>query len=54
VSGWLLDTNVLSELRRPQPEPKVMAFVGGQALVRQQRSLRHRNPAPPHPTHRTQ
>ncbi len=25
--AWLLDTNVLSELRRPQPEPKVVAFV---------------------------
>jgi predicted nucleic acid-binding protein len=24
---WLLDTNVLSELRRPRPEPKVVAFV---------------------------
>jgi predicted nucleic acid-binding protein len=30
--GWLLDTNVLSELRRPRPEPKVVAFVGAQAL----------------------
>jgi len=25
--AWLLDTNVLSELRRPRPEPKVLAFV---------------------------
>jgi hypothetical protein len=25
--AWLLDTNVLSELRRPRPEPKVVAFV---------------------------
>jgi predicted nucleic acid-binding protein len=24
---WLLDTNVLSELRRPIPEPKIVAFV---------------------------
>jgi predicted nucleic acid-binding protein len=24
---WILDTNVLSELRRPRPEPKVVAFV---------------------------
>jgi toxin FitB len=32
VSGWLLDTNVLSELRRPRPEPKVMAFVAAQPL----------------------
>ena len=23
VTGWLLDTNVLSELRRPKPERKV-------------------------------
>jgi toxin FitB len=32
VSGWLLDTNVLSELRRPRPEPKVVAFVKAQPL----------------------
>jgi len=32
VTGWLLDTNVLSELRRPRPEPRVIAFVAGQAL----------------------
>jgi predicted nucleic acid-binding protein len=30
--AWLLDTNVLSELRRPNPEPKVLAFVSGQSL----------------------
>jgi toxin FitB len=24
--GWLLDTNVLSEGRRPRPEPRVIAF----------------------------
>lgn len=27
MTGWLLDTNVLSELRRPRPEPKVVAFI---------------------------
>jgi predicted nucleic acid-binding protein len=32
VTGWLLDTNVLSELRRPRAEPKVIAFVGTQPL----------------------
>jgi predicted nucleic acid-binding protein len=32
VTGWLLDTNVLSELRRPRPEPKVVAFVASQPL----------------------
>jgi predicted nucleic acid-binding protein len=32
VTGWLLDTNVLSELRRPRPDKKVLAFVEGQAL----------------------
>ena len=32
MTGWLLDTNVLSELRRPRPEPKVIAFVAGQPL----------------------
>src|SRR6266446_1267952 len=30
--AWLLDTNVLSELRRPRPEPKVVAFISGQPL----------------------
>jgi len=25
--AWLLDTNVLSELRRPRPHPNVVAFV---------------------------
>lgn len=30
--GWLLDTNILSELRRPRPEPKVVAFVRAQPL----------------------
>ena len=32
MTGWLLDTNVLSELRRPRPEPKVVAFVASQPL----------------------
>jgi predicted nucleic acid-binding protein len=32
VTGWLLDTNVLSELRRPRPEPKVVQFVSGESL----------------------
>ena len=27
MTGWLLDTNILSELRRPKPEPKVLAFI---------------------------
>lgn len=27
--AWLLDTNVLSELRRPKPGRKVVAFVAG-------------------------
>jgi predicted nucleic acid-binding protein len=34
VTGWLLDTNILSELRRPKPEPKVVAFVAAQPLER--------------------
>jgi toxin FitB len=33
-AGWLLDTNVLSELRRPHPEPAVTAFVSAQPLER--------------------
>ncbi|CCV14175.1 type II toxin-antitoxin system VapC family toxin [Mesorhizobium sp. STM 4661] len=32
MTDWLLDTNVLSELRRPRPEPKVIAFVAAQPL----------------------
>jgi predicted nucleic acid-binding protein len=32
VSGWLLDSNVLSELRRPKPDRKVVAFVAAQPL----------------------
>jgi predicted nucleic acid-binding protein len=32
VTGWLLDTNILSELRRPKPEPKVVAFIAEQPL----------------------
>lgn len=32
MKGFLLDTNILSELRRPRPEAKVVAFVSAQAL----------------------
>jgi toxin FitB len=32
VTGWLLDTNILSELRRPRPERKVLAFIAAQPL----------------------
>ena len=32
MTGWLLDTNILSELRRPKPEPRVVAFVGAQPM----------------------
>jgi predicted nucleic acid-binding protein len=34
VTGWLLDTNVLSELRRPKPDRRVLAFVAAQPLER--------------------
>jgi predicted nucleic acid-binding protein len=30
--AWLLDTNILSEIRRLRPEPKVLAFVRGNSL----------------------
>jgi predicted nucleic acid-binding protein len=30
--AWLLDTNILSELRRPRPEQRVVAFVAGCSL----------------------
>jgi len=32
VKGWLLDTNILSELRRPRPEPMVTGFIAAQPL----------------------
>jgi toxin FitB len=32
VTGWLLDTNILSELRKPRPEPKVVKFVAARPL----------------------
>lgn len=32
MKGWLLDTNVLSELRRPKPDARVVKFVTGQSL----------------------
>lgn len=32
MSGWLLDTNIISELRRPRPAARVLAFVAGQPL----------------------
>jgi predicted nucleic acid-binding protein len=32
VTGWLLDTNVLSELRRPKPDRKVVTFIAAQPL----------------------
>lgn len=32
MTGWLLDTNILSELRRSRPEPKVVAFIAAQPL----------------------
>ena len=31
--AWLIDTNVLSELRKPRPEPKVVAFVSSLPLA---------------------
>jgi predicted nucleic acid-binding protein len=32
VTGWLLDTNILSELRRPKPNRKVVAFIAARPL----------------------
>lgn len=32
MSGWLLDTNVISALRRPRPHARVRAFIGGRPL----------------------
>lgn len=33
MTGWLLDTNVLSELRRLRADREVMRFIGGQPLA---------------------
>jgi toxin FitB len=32
VTGWLLDTNVVAELPRPKPNPKVLGFVAAKPL----------------------
>ncbi|MFN0100921.1 MAG: type II toxin-antitoxin system VapC family toxin [Bryobacteraceae bacterium] len=32
MMAWLLDTNILSELRRLKPEPKVLTFVAAHPL----------------------
>jgi toxin FitB len=32
VTGWLLGTNILSELRKPKPEPRVVEFIRTQSL----------------------
>jgi predicted nucleic acid-binding protein len=32
VTGWLLDTNILSELRKPRPNAAVAAFIAAQTL----------------------
>jgi hypothetical protein len=32
VSGWLLDTNVMSELRRSRPSARVRSFIASQRL----------------------
>ncbi len=32
MTRWLLDTNIISELRRPKPGPKVTEFIRSQPL----------------------
>lgn len=34
MTSWLLDTNILSELRRARPERKVVAFIAAQPIER--------------------
>lgn len=34
MTAWLLDTNILSELRRPRPDTKVVTFIASQPLER--------------------
>ena len=33
MTNWLIDANVISELRRPRPEKKVLAFLAAQRLA---------------------
>ena len=33
MTGWLLDTNVVSELRRPKPDKLVLAFLRAQPFA---------------------
>ena len=32
MTGWLLDTNILSELRRPRPDGNLLQFLAGQSM----------------------
>ena len=32
MMAWLLDTNILSEIRRLKPEPKVLTFIAARPL----------------------
>lgn len=32
MSGWRLDTNIISEIRRPRPEPKIVSAIEAQPL----------------------
>ncbi len=32
MTGWLLDTNILSELRRPKPNAQIVSFVASKPL----------------------
>ena len=41
MTGWLLDTNVLSELRRPRPDAKVTQFLSWRLLVEEGRKAGH-------------
>jgi toxin FitB len=42
--AWLLDTNILSERRKPKPEPRVTAFYETQPLHTLSASLASPNP----------
>ena len=34
MNGWLVDTNVISELRKPRPENQVVSFIANEPLDR--------------------
>lgn len=59
MTGWLLDTNILSEARKPRPEPKALKFIASRPLehlfvsVVTFAEIRFSIECAPNPSHRT-